>query len=94
MKLQAIRDEVIVKKIVEKETKGGIVLPDSAQKCMKAEVLSVGKKCDKHGNETSLEVEVGDTVIFPNGTGRVLEYDDETFLMLKQEDILGVLMEE
>lgn len=94
MKLKALRDEVLVKKIVKEETKGGIVLPESARKCTKAEVLSIGTMRDNNGKEIKSEVNVGDIVVFPSGTGQSLAEADDGLLMIKQEDILGILTEE
>ena len=90
MQIKALRDEVIVKRIDQSETsKGGLVIPDVARKCMKAIVLSVGKRLVRHKKEVEPEVSVGDTVVFPRGTGQIIDTGKEKLLMLKHEDILG-----
>lgn len=91
MKLRAMRDEVLIRRIVEEQTESGIYIPETASKCMKGEVLSVGPRVMRYGKEVPSEVEEGQTVIFPKGTGQNVKTEDETLLMLKHTDVLGIL---
>jgi len=91
MKITALRDEVIVRKIVKEETKGGIVIPDTINKGVRAEVVAICKNIIRHNKEVSPEVEEGDIVVFPQGTGQLIDIGDEKLIMVKHEDILGKL---
>lgn len=94
MKVKAMRDEVLVRRIVKEKTKSGLIIPDAVKSCTKGEVVSVGKRIDKNGNIEELEVTVGDTVLFPKATGQELDVGDEKLVMIKHEDILGKIVEE
>lgn len=90
MKLKAMRDEILIRRIVEEHTQSGIYVPDM-QRCMKGEVLSVGPNVTRHGKQVPAEVEEGQVVIFPKGTGQNVTGENETLLMLKHTDVLGII---
>lgn len=94
MKLRPLADRVIVKR-VENETKtaSGIVIPDSAaEKPDQGEVLAVGpgKKNDK-GELAPMSVKVGDRVLFGKYSGQTVKVDGDELLVMREEDIMGVV---
>ena len=93
MNIRPLGDRVIVRR-VEEETKtaGGIYIPDSAtEKPSEGEVLAVGKgKMTDNGDLIAMNVAVGDSVIFGKYAGSEVKLDGETFLIMREEDILGV----
>jgi len=94
MKVQPLGDRVLVEILEAEEiTKGGIVLPDTAkEKPQQAKVISVGKgKMVDDGKIVALEVREGDLILFGKYSGTELKLDDRNLLMLKEEDILGVV---
>jgi len=94
MKIRPLHDRVVVKR-VEEETKtaGGIVLPGSAaEKPSEGEVLAVGKgKPLDNGQVRALEVKVGDKVLFGKYSGTEVKVDGEQYIVMREEDIIGVL---
>ena len=94
MNVRPLGDRVLVEILeAEEVTKGGIVLPDTAQeKPQQAKVVSVGKgKLSDDGKVLPLEVKEGDVVLFGKYSGTELKIDDRSLLMLKEEDILGIV---
>jgi chaperonin GroES len=94
MKIRPLQDRVIVKRIDEEEkTKGGIIIPDTAkEKPQQGKVVAVGKgKVNEEGKVTPLDVKVGDRVLFGKYAGSEVKLDGEEHLILREDDILGVL---
>ncbi len=94
MKIKPLQDRVIVKRIEEEETsKGGIIIPDSAkEKPQEGRVVAVGKgKVDEHGKITPMDVKVNDRVLFGKYSGTEINIDDEEHLIMREDDILGVV---
>ena len=94
MKIQPLADRIMVKVLDAKEvTKGGIVLPDTAQeKPQEAEVIAVGKgKVSDEGKTIPPEVKVGDKILFGKYTGTEVTLDGKEYLILKEEDILAIV---
>ena len=94
MKVKPLGDRVLVELLEAEEiTKGGIVLPETAkEKPQQAKVLSVGKgKVSDDGKTIAPEVKKGDIIIFGKYSGTELKLDDRNLLMLKEEDILGIV---
>jgi len=94
MKIRPLADRVLVEVLdAEDVTKGGIVLPDTAkEKPQEAKVVAVGKgKVGDDGKAVSLEVKAGDVILFGKYSGTELKIDDKNLLMLKEEDILGIV---
>ena len=94
MNIRPLQDRVIVKRVEEETTSaGGIVLPDSAtEKPIRGEVLAVGPgKILDNGEKRPLEVKVGDTVLFGNYSGTEVKLDEEELLVMREEDIMGVI---
>ena len=94
MKIRPLQDRVIVKRIAEEEkTKGGIIIPDTAkEKPQQGKVIAVGKgKANDDGKVTPLDVKVGDKILFGKYSGSEIKIDGEEHLIMREEDILGVL---
>jgi len=94
MKIKPLGDRVLVSPLEAKEqTKGGIVLPDSAkEKPQEAEVMAVGdgKKTDD-GKTIPLSLKVGDKILYGKYSGTEIALDGDEYLIIKEDDILGVI---
>ena len=89
-----LHDRVLVRRIEEGESiRGGIIIPDSAkEKPQQGEVISVGKgKSNDEGKVFPLDVKAGDTVLFGKYGGTEIKLDGEDFLIMREEEILGIL---
>jgi chaperonin GroES len=95
MKIRPLQDRVIVKRLEEtvEKTKGGIIIPDTAkEKPQQGKVISVGKgKRNDDGKVTPLDVKTGDTILFGKYSGSEIKIDGEEHLIMREEDILGVV---
>lgn len=94
MKIRPLQDRVIVKRVVEEEkTKGGIIIPDSAkEKPQEGKVVAVGKgKLGDDGKLVPLDVKAGDRILFGKYSGTEVRLDGEDVLIMREDDILGVL---
>ena len=93
MKLVPLGDRVVLKQLVAEETtKSGIVLPGQAQeKPQQAEVVAVGPGGVVDGKEVTMNVAVGDKVIYSKYAGTEVELDDVEYIIVKQNDILAVI---
>ncbi len=94
MNIRPLQDRVIVKRMEEETTSaGGIVLPDSAtEKPIRGEVIAVGPgKTLDSGKKRPLDINVGDTVLFGKYSGTEVKLDDEELLVMREEDIMGVI---
>jgi len=94
MKIRPLQDRVIVRRVKEEEkTRGGLFIPDSAkEKPVEAIVLAVGNgKVLEDGTVRKLEIKAGDRILFGKYTGSEVKIDGEEALILREDDILGVL---
>jgi chaperonin GroES len=93
MKLVPLGDRVVLKQLLAEETtKSGIVLPGQAkEKPQQAEVVAVGPGGMIDGKEVTMQVKVGDKVIYSKYAGTEVKLDDEEFIVVKQNDILAVV---
>lgn len=94
MNIRPLQDRVIVKRMEEESTSpGGIVLPDSAtEKPIRGEVIAVGPgKILDNGDKRPPDVKVGDTVLFGKYSGTEVKLDDSELLVMREEDIMGVI---
>lgn len=94
MAIRPLQDRVIVKRLEEeRKTASGIVIPDSAaEKPDQGEVIAVGPgKRDDNGKAIALDVKVGDRVLFGKYAGQAVKVDGDEVLVLREDDILGVL---
>jgi chaperonin GroES len=89
-----LHDRVVVKRVKEEEkTKGGIIIPDTAQeKPQEGEVIAVGPGArDEDGERIALDVKVGDRILFGKWSGTEVKIDGEELLIMKESDIMGVI---
>ena len=94
MKIRPLQDRVIVKRLAEEEkTKGGIIIPDTAkEKPMEGKVIAVGKgKVKDDGDIIKMDVKVGDKILFSKYAGTEVKIDGEEHLIMREDDILGVI---
>ncbi len=94
MNFRPLHDRILIKRIEEEETvKGGIIIPDSAkEKPQEGEVVAVGNgKKNEDGKVVPLDVKAGDRILFGKYSGSEIKMDDEEYLILKEEEVLGVV---
>jgi chaperonin GroES len=94
MKIRPLYDRIVVKRIDEQETtRSGIIIPDSAQeKPQEAEVIAVGHgKRLEDGTVVPLDVKAGDRILFGKYSGNDIRVDGEEYLIMREDDVLGVL---
>ena len=94
MKIRPLQDRVIVRRLEEEEkTKGGIIIPDTAkEKPQEGKVIAVGKgKMTEDGKLIPLDVKVGDRILFGKYSGTEIKIEGEEHLIMREEDILGVI---
>jgi chaperonin GroES len=94
MKFRPLHDRVVVRRIdAEEKTAGGIIIPDTAkEKPQQGEVLAVGPgKRDETGKLVPLEVKAGDQILFGKWSGTEVKVDGEELLIMKEDDIMGVV---
>ena len=94
MNIRPLQDRLVVKRMEEERTSaGGIVIPDSAtEKPSRGEVLAVGNgKVSENGNVRPLDVKAGDQVLFSKYAGTEIKVEGEEVLIMREDDILGVI---
>ena len=94
MTVRPLHDRVLIKRIEEQETmKGGIIIPDTAkEKSQEGEVISVGTgKTLENGSIVPLEVKKGDRILFGKYSGTDIRLQDQDYLILREDEIVGVL---
>ena len=92
--IKPLGDRVLIKAIEEDEqVKGGIIIPDTAkEKPQEAEVIALGTgKKDDDGNVIEFSVKVGDRVIVSKYGGTEIKFEDETYTLVREDDILGIV---
>jgi chaperonin GroES len=94
VKIRPLQDRVIVKRIEEEEkSRGGIIIPDTAkEKPQEGKVVAVGKgKLSEDGKVTPLDVKVNDRILFGKYSGTEINFDGEEHLIMREDDILGII---
>ena len=94
MKVRPLHDRIIVQRIEEDEQRvGGIIIPDTAkEKPQQGKVIAVGKgRIEKDGKVTPLDVKAGDTVLFGKYAGQEIKIDGDEYLIIREEEVLGVI---
>jgi chaperonin GroES len=89
-----LHDRILVRRVEEGETvRGGIIIPDSAkEKPQEGEVISVGKgKSNDEGKVFPLDVKAGDKILFGKYSGTEIKIDGEDFLIMREEEVLGII---
>jgi|TARA_B110000438_G_C15433817_1_gene487390 chaperonin GroES len=95
MNIRPLQDRIMIQPILEKEVrKGGIIIPDSAkEKPIEGRVKAVGEgKLNENGSRIELDVKVGDKVLYGKYAGTEIKIDGEDFLLMREDDILGVVV--
>src|SRR5271154_6999829 len=93
-KFTPLHDRILVRRVEEEgTTRGGIIIPDSAkEKPQEGEVVSVGKgKISEEGKVRPLDVKEGDRILFGKYSGNEIILDGEDFIIMREEEVLGVL---
>jgi chaperonin GroES len=96
MSVRPLHDRIIVQRIEEGEQKvGGIIIPDSAkEKPQQGKVIAVGNgKVKDDGTRVALDVKAGDTILFGKYSGQEIKVDGEEYLIMREDEVLGVLDE-
>ena len=94
MKIRPLHDRILVERLEEKEVKkGGIIIPDTAkEKPQEAKVIAVGTgKVNDEGKKVPLDVKAGDRILFGKYSGSEVKVEDEEYLILREEDVLGII---
>ncbi len=94
MKIRPLHDRILVKRIEEGEVKkGGIIIPDTAkEKPQEGKVIAVGNgKVTDEGKKIPLDVKAGDRILFGKYSGSEVKVEDEEYLILREEDVLGII---
>jgi len=94
MKFRPLHDRVVVRRVEEDtKTKGGIIIPDTAQeKPMQGEVIAVGSGGrDENGKLIPIDVKAGDVVLFGKWSGTEVKIDGTEYLIMKESDIMGII---
>ena len=89
-----LHDRILVRRLEEGETvRGGIIIPDSAkEKPQEGEVIAVGKgKSNDEGKTFPLDVKSGDKILFGKYSGTEIKIDGEEFLIMREEEVLGIV---
>jgi chaperonin GroES len=93
-KLRPLHDRILVKRVEEEEVRrGGIIIPDTAkEKPQEGKVIAVGTgKVTEDGKKIPLDVKAGDRILFGKYSGSEVKIDDEEYLIMREEDVLGIL---
>lgn len=94
MKIRPLNDRILVKRLESEErSAGGIIIPDSAkEKPAQGQVVAVGPgKLNEAGQRVALNVKAGDKVLFSKYGGTEVKLDGEDFLIMREDDVLGVV---
>ena len=94
MKLKPLHDRVLVERVnSEDKTKGGIIIPDTAQeKPMEGKVLAAGSGArNENGQIVALDVKKGDRILFGKWSGTEVKIDGKELLIMKESDIMGII---
>lgn len=94
LKIRPLQDRVIVQRVEEEEkTKGGIIIPDTAkEKPQEGKVIAVGKgKVSDNGKVIPPDVKAGDRILFGKYSGSEVKLGGEEYLIMREDDILGVI---
>ncbi len=92
--VRPLHDRILVRRMAEEEkTAGGLFIPDTAkEKPQKGEIIATGKgRVTEDGKTLPLEVKSGDRVLFGKYSGTEIKLNGEDFLMMKEDDILGII---
>ena len=96
MNVKPLYDRILVKRLdAAEELRGGIIIPDTAkEKPMEAEVMAVGDgKVNDEGKTTPLQVKVGDRILVGKYSGTDIKFDDQEYLILREDEVLAIVQQ-
>jgi chaperonin GroES len=94
MSIKPLQDRILVQRVEEEtKTKGGIIIPDSAkEKPIEGKVIAVGNgKVKDDGNRAPMDLKEGDKILFGKYSGTEVKIDGEEYLIMREDDVLGVI---
>jgi chaperonin GroES len=93
MNVRPLQDRILVRRVEEQtKTKGGLIIPDSAkERPLEGNVIAVGAGKREEGKLIPLDVKAGDRVLFGKYSGNEVTLDGEEYLIMKEDDVLGIL---
>lgn len=94
MKIRPLHDRIIVERLEEEsKTAGGLIIPDTAkEKPQKGKIIAAGKgKVTEDGKVLTLDVKVGDLILFGKYSGTEIKVEGKEYLMMREDDVLGVI---
>ena len=96
MNVRPLADRILIRRIEEKESiRGGIIIPDTAkEKPQEGEVVAVGPgRMNEEGKRIAMEVKTGDRILIGKYSGTDVKIDGTEYVILREDDVLGVLAE-
>ncbi len=94
MKIRPLNDRILVRRLEEEEkTAGGIIIPDSAkEKPAEGKIIAVGPgKLNDNGDRVAMDVKDGDSILFSKYGGTDVKIDGEDYLIMREDDVLGIV---
>lgn len=93
MKVKPLQDRILVERVEEEETVGGIIIPDTAkEKPQKGKIIGVGPgRKDEKGNLIKIELKPGDTVLFNKYAGTEIKVEGKEFLLMREDDVMALV---
>ena len=95
MNFRPLHDRILIKRVEDQQqtAKGGIIIPDTAkEKPQEGEVVAVGSgKREKDGQVVALDVKAGDRILFGKFSGSEIKMDNQDYLILREEEVLGII---
>ena len=94
MNIKPLQDRLLVQRVeVGEQKKGGIIIPDTAkEKPMEGKVMAIGGgKVREDGTKAPMDLKIGDRILFGKYAGTEIKLDDQEYLIMREDDVLGVL---
>lgn len=94
--MKPLHDHILVERLEEEVKKSGIIIPDTAkEKPQQGKVIEVGDgRRDDKGNRISLDVKKGDTILFGKYSGTEVKIDNNEYIIIREDDVLGIIQKE
>jgi chaperonin GroES len=96
MKIKPLHDHILVERLEEEVKKSGIIIPDTAkEKPQQGKVIEVGDgRRDEKGTRISMDVKKGDTILFGKYSGTEVKIDNNEYIIIREEEVLGIIQKE
>lgn len=93
MKIKPLQDRILVERVEEEETVGGIIIPDTAkEKPQKGKIIEVGPgRKDEDGKLIPLDIKKGDTVLFNKYAGTEIKIEGKEYLLMREDDVMALV---